>query len=118
MHKIKPFGFLLALSLCVAIPASAHAAPRHEKHEKKDKNKTRNTLIGAGLGMLGGALLSKGDPWATVAGAAAGGAIGNVTSKDKGKDRRWSNRERDRWDRRDRGLEDRHNRRRSSRKTK
>jgi hypothetical protein len=61
---------LLAVALLTSLEASAG-----------DK-KTRNTLVGAGLGAVGGALLSNGDPWATVGGAAAGGLIGNVITHD------------------------------------
>lgn len=39
---------------------------------------TTNTAIGAGVGGLGGALLSGGDGWATMGGAVAGGVVGNV----------------------------------------
>lgn len=65
--------------------------------------KTRNTLIGAGLGAAAGAMLSDGDAWGTIGGAAAGGLIGNVVTKDRhhGRD----------WDRRDRGWRDDRDRR-------
>jgi len=43
---------------------------------------TRNTIIGAGLGGVAGALLSEGDPLYTVGGAAAGGLLGNVLTDD------------------------------------
>jgi hypothetical protein len=46
------------------------------------RDKTRNTLIGAGIGAAGGALLSNGDVWGTLGGAAAGGLIGNVLTND------------------------------------
>lgn len=45
--------------------------------------KTDHTLIGVGLGALAGALFSNGDPMAALAGAAAGGAIGNIATDDK-----------------------------------
>lgn len=44
--------------------------------------KTTNTLIGVGVGALAGAMLSDGDPWATLGGAAAGGFVGNVATHD------------------------------------
>ncbi|MFC4819067.1 hypothetical protein [Dokdonella ginsengisoli] len=76
-------------------------------------NKKRNTLIGVGLGAVGGALLTNGDVWGTVGGAAAGGVIGNVLTKDR-HDRRWDRR--DYYDRRDRrdyyDRRDRHHHRR------
>ncbi|MCY1524748.1 hypothetical protein D9M68_596960 [compost metagenome] len=59
---------------------------------------TRNTVIGAGLGGVAGALLSDGDPWATLGGAAAGGVLGNVITSDDGRGHRRH------WDR-DRGRD-------------
>lgn len=61
---------------------------------------TRNTVIGAGLGGVAGALLSEGDPWATLGGAAAGGVLGHVITDDNDRGRR-----RHDWDR-DRGRGD------------
>ncbi len=40
----------------------------------------QNTAIGAGVGALGGAVLTGGDAWGTIGGAAAGGVIGNIIS--------------------------------------
>lgn len=51
--------------------------------------KTRNTLIGVGLGAAAGAMLSDGDAWGTIGGAAAGGLIGNVVTKDRHHGRGW-----------------------------
>jgi len=45
-------------------------------------DQTRNTIIGAGLGGVAGALLSEGDPLITLGGAAAGGVLGNVITDD------------------------------------
>ena len=42
----------------------------------------RNAVIGAGLGGVAGALLSDGDPWMTLGGAAAGGVLGHVIPDD------------------------------------
>ncbi len=39
-----------------------------------------NTIIGAGVGGVAGAMLSNGDPLATIGGAAAGGLIGNLAT--------------------------------------
>lgn len=63
---------VLASLLAVGVAADASASSR----------KTRNTLIGAGLGAAGGALLTHGDPWGALGGAAAGGLIGNVITDD------------------------------------
>lgn len=54
----------------------------------RDNDKRDNTLIGVGVGLLGGAILSNGDPWASIAGAAAGGVIGNIATDDRKDDRR------------------------------
>ena len=43
----------------------------------------RNTAIGAGVGAVGGAVLTKGSAAGTIGGAAVGGVIGHETSKDK-----------------------------------
>ncbi len=61
---------ILALALC----ASAAASDR----------RTANTVIGAGLGAVAGAVLSNGDPMLTIGGAAAGGLLGNVLTEDRG----------------------------------
>lgn len=50
-------------------------------------SKTGDTILGAGIGALGGALLSDGDIWGTLGGAVAGGVVGNVVSGD-GKDKK------------------------------
>ena len=57
---------------------------------------TTNTAIGAGVGGLGGALLSGGDGWATAGGAVAGGLIGNIITDDDDDDRGRHRRGRDR----------------------
>lgn len=44
--------------------------------------KQSNTLAGAGLGAATGAVLTSGDPWFTLGGAAAGGVLGNVLTKN------------------------------------
>ena len=51
----------------------------------------RNAVIGAGLGGVAGALLSEGDPWMTIGGAAAGGVLGHVITpdNDRGNRRGW-----------------------------
>ncbi|WP_442947201.1 glycine zipper 2TM domain-containing protein [Noviherbaspirillum sp.] len=41
----------------------------------------RNTAMGAGIGAVGGAVLTGGSPVGTVGGAAVGGLIGNQVSK-------------------------------------
>ena len=41
----------------------------------------RNTAVGAGIGAVGGALLTNGSALGTVGGAAVGGVIGNQTGR-------------------------------------
>ena len=43
----------------------------------------KNTAIGAGVGAVGGAILTGGSAVGTVGGAAVGGVIGHEVSKDK-----------------------------------
>ena len=43
----------------------------------------QNTAVGAGIGAVGGAILSGGSALGTVGGAAVGGVIGNQVGKDK-----------------------------------
>ncbi len=45
----------------------------------------KNTAIGAGVGAVGGAVLTGGGVLGTVGGAAVGGLIGNQVGKDKKK---------------------------------
>lgn len=97
---LKSISAGLALSLVVATPQVAQAQ-RYETQKEHRDNKRKNSLIGAGIGLLGGAILSGGDPWAALGGAAAGGLVGNATTKDKRIDRRWEDRRRDDRRRRD-----------------
>ena len=43
----------------------------------------KNTAIGAGVGAVGGSVLTGGSTIGTVGGAAVGGVIGNQVGKDK-----------------------------------
>jgi osmotically inducible lipoprotein OsmB len=43
-----------------------------------------STAVGAGIGAVGGALLTGGSPVGTVGGAVVGGVIGNQVGKDRG----------------------------------
>lgn len=43
----------------------------------------RNTAIGAGVGAVGGAVLTGGSALGTVGGAAVGGVVGHEVGKDK-----------------------------------
>jgi hypothetical protein len=66
----------IALALSVMAPGIAEAG-----------KKERAIALGIGIGMLGGALASNGDPRAVLGGAVAGGLIGSVADKDR-RDRR------------------------------
>jgi len=67
------FLSILALTGALALAASpADAVTRKE----------RNTVIGAGVGALAGAVLTDGDIVGTLGGAAAGGVLGNVLTDD------------------------------------
>lgn len=46
-------------------------------------NQDKNTAVGAGVGAVGGAVLTGGSTLGTVGGAAVGGVIGNQIGKDK-----------------------------------
>ena len=46
-------------------------------------SRDKSTAIGAGVGAVGGAVLTGGGVLGTVAGAAVGGVIGNQIGKDK-----------------------------------
>lgn len=80
--------------------------------------KDNNTLLGAGLGAAAGAVLTDGDPLFTIGGAAAGGLLGNVLTKDDRSYRSSSHRGRDETRRRDnrRWNSDRDSRHRTSRR--
>jgi osmotically inducible lipoprotein OsmB len=67
----KPIAGLIALGATLAVFAGGANAMDRE---------TRNTLIGAAIGAVGGALLTQGDPVAMIGGAAVGGLVGNVTT--------------------------------------
>jgi len=111
-------GLFMALALTAGLAAASDA----DAMSRKDKR----TLVGAVVGGVAGHVISNGDTTATVGGAIAGGAIGNLTTKDRRDhrddryyrdhryhrdDRRWQSdnrrweRDRDRrdWDRRHHG---------------
>ncbi|KIP86682.1 glycine zipper 2TM domain-containing protein [Stenotrophomonas sp. CFBP8980] len=67
------------LALALALTAGVTVASEADAMSRKDKN----TAIGAVVGGVAGHVLSNGDPLMTVGGAVAGGAIGNVTTKDR-----------------------------------
>ncbi len=73
-HPIRPHGFrvLSALTLLLVLSACAGMS-------QQDKN----TAIGAGVGAIGGSVLTGGDTLGTIGGAAIGGVIGNQIDEKK-----------------------------------
>ncbi len=63
----------LAAVAAVSLTMIAQSSP------SRASEKGRNTLLGAGAGAAGGALLTHGSVGGTLAGAAVGGLIGNST---------------------------------------
>lgn len=104
------------LALALALTAGVTVASDADAMSRKDKN----TLIGAAVGGVAGHLLSDGDPLMTAGGAVAGGAIGNISTKDRhnrdyryDRDRRYDRRDYryERTSRHDRGRHRGHDRR-------
>lgn len=70
---------------CIGLVALALAgcATHHDR-------RANNTMVGAGLGAAAGAVVSQGNPWYTLGGAAAGGVLGNIlTEDDRRRSRGW-----------------------------
>lgn len=78
-HNIARIAVVALMTLAFAGAANAVSS------------KTRNTVIGAGLGGLAGAVLTEGDPLVTLGGAAAGGLLGNIMTEDR-RDRSYGHR--------------------------
>ena len=70
-HSFAQLAMVGLLALGVAGPAGAVT------------RKERNTVIGAGVGALAGAVLTEGNVLATLGGAAAGGVLGNIITEDR-----------------------------------
>lgn len=67
----------------LTVLALAGCATHHDR-------KANNTMIGAGLGAATGAVVSQGNPWYALGGAAAGGLLGNIlTDDDDRRSRGW-----------------------------
>ena len=64
-------------TICLAVLLSVGACSGMSTREQ-------NTAIGAGVGAVGGAVLTGGSPVGTVGGAVVGGVIGNQVGKDRG----------------------------------
>jgi osmotically inducible lipoprotein OsmB len=65
-------GMTLVLAISISLSACGGMSTRD-----------KNTAIGAGVGAIGGAVLTGGGVLGTVGGAAVGGIIGNQIGKDK-----------------------------------
>jgi osmotically inducible lipoprotein OsmB len=73
MNTLRSFVAKGLLSLLViGLGACGSLSPRE-----------KGTAVGAGVGAVGGAVLSGGSAIGTLGGAAVGGVIGNQVSKDK-----------------------------------
>ncbi len=73
VKKSRPtLALAVALALSVVVPGIAEAG-----------KKERAIALGVGIGMLGGALASNGDPRAVLGGAVAGGLIGSVADRNR-----------------------------------
>ncbi|MDV3470012.1 glycine zipper 2TM domain-containing protein [Stenotrophomonas sp. C3(2023)] len=66
------------IALALVLVGGAAAVGDADAMSRKDKR----TLIGAAVGGVAGHVVSNGDPTMTIGGAVAGGAIGNLTTKD------------------------------------
>jgi osmotically inducible lipoprotein OsmB len=64
-------------TICLAMLLSLGACSGMSAREQ-------NTAVGAGIGAVGGAVLTGGSPVGTVGGAVVGGVIGNQVGKDRG----------------------------------
>lgn len=76
MKMMKPATRIAATALTVAILSGLGGCAGMSDRDK-------STAIGAGVGAVGGAVLTGGSAVGTVGGAAVGGVIGNQVGKDK-----------------------------------
>lgn len=70
MKTPTPYSLIALLALTLGLGACSNMSTRD-----------RNTAIGAGVGAVGGSVLTGGSAIGTVGGAAVGGIIGRETSK-------------------------------------
>ncbi len=69
MNIKRAAGVLVVVMATLSVTACGHMS-----------NRDRNTAIGAGVGAVGGAVLTDGSTLGTLGGAALGGIIGHQTS--------------------------------------
>lgn len=72
LSNLRSSKLLLALLLLPALTACANLSPRQQ-----------NTAIGAGVGAIGGSVLTGGSTLGTLGGAAIGGVIGHGSDSKK-----------------------------------
>ncbi|MBH2944062.1 osmotically-inducible lipoprotein OsmB [Serratia ureilytica] len=70
MNIKRAAGVLVGVMATLSVTACGHMS-----------NRDRNTAIGAGVGAVGGAVLTDGSTLGTLGGAALGGIIGHQTSR-------------------------------------
>ncbi|EPH7217618.1 TPA: osmotically-inducible lipoprotein OsmB [Serratia marcescens] len=70
MNIRRAAGVLVVVMATLSVTACGHMS-----------NRDRNTAIGAGVGAVGGAVLTDGSTLGTLGGAALGGIIGHQTSR-------------------------------------
>ncbi|AGE18169.1 osmotically-inducible lipoprotein B [Serratia sp. OLHL2] len=70
MNIKRAAGVLVVVMATLSVTACGHMS-----------NRDRNTAIGAGVGAVGGAVLTDGSTLGTLGGAALGGIIGHQTSR-------------------------------------
>lgn len=70
MNVKRAAGVLVVVMATLSVTACGHMS-----------NRDRNTAIGAGVGAVGGAVLTDGSTLGTLGGAALGGIIGHQTSR-------------------------------------
>ncbi|MCP1104036.1 osmotically-inducible lipoprotein OsmB [Serratia nevei] len=70
MNIKRAAGVLVVVMATLSVTACGHMS-----------NRDRNTAIGAGVGAVGGAVLTDGSTLGTLGGAAIGGIIGHQTSR-------------------------------------
>ena len=91
MGKITRLALSLPVALVLIVPPQMAEA------------RNRNLAAGIGIGLIGGAIASRGDPGAMLGGAIAGGVVGGIVDHHRRKEyREWRRDVRDYRDRRDR----------------
>jgi hypothetical protein len=78
MGKFKALALSLPLAVALVLPPDAADARRRDK-----------VAAGIGIGLIGGAIASRGDPGAMIGGAIAGGIVGKIASDRDRRHREW-----------------------------